>query len=349
MSEHIDVVKRAIEFNKPGYLPMEIVDVPGVYNAYHTLDPDTVQFIPGTETFDALWTCCYSWLQKEIGKTPQGESLRRDQFGTLLKTPLDKGSAYAVLEHALAGKDSLEGYAFPNPDGLDPQYRRLGNVIREKYPDRFVDAFIDPGIFLTTHLLIGLEDFLIKVANNIDFVIDVYGRVMEYYTALIPKYKRAGAHMITVIEDLGSTSSLLINPNVWRKHFKPLTAKFINAVHEEGLYAGMLIDGNSKDVLDDLLDLKLDVFTVVDMKTTGLDVIREKLKGKMCIKAAVDMQSTLAVGSPQEVEEDAVELVQALHAPEGGFISQVVRWHRPEYPSANVLASVEAFNRYRNL
>ena len=43
---HIEVARRAIEFRRPEYLPMEIIDVPHVYNAYHTLDPATVCY-PG--------------------------------------------------------------------------------------------------------------------------------------------------------------------------------------------------------------------------------------------------------------------------------------------------------------
>ena len=62
MSEHIQVVKDALEFNKPVYLPMEIVDVPGIYNTYHNLDPDSVEFIAGTENFDMLWPNCYTGL-----------------------------------------------------------------------------------------------------------------------------------------------------------------------------------------------------------------------------------------------------------------------------------------------
>ena len=105
MSDHIDVVKRAIEFNKPAYLPMEIIDVPGTYNAHHTLDPNTVKFIPGTETFDALWPCCYSWFFETIGKTPEGEDIKKDQFGTVITIPHDDTSVYALREHPLAGKD----------------------------------------------------------------------------------------------------------------------------------------------------------------------------------------------------------------------------------------------------
>lgn len=347
MSEHIEVVKKAIEFKKPDYLPMEIINVPGIYNAYHTLDPNEVKFVPGTENFDSLWPCCYSWFHEVIGKTPEGETLKKDQFGTVIKTPLDNNSTYALLEHPLKNRDSLSDYKFPDPDDTDPYYEKLGRVIREKYSDRFIDARIDAGIFLTTQFLFGPEEFLLKLATDTKFVVDVYEKVMEYYKKLVPKYKKAGAHMITAIEDIGSTNSLLINPEMWRKYFKPIIKKFCRYVHDEGLYTGICIDGNSKDVLNDLLDMELDVFTVLDIKITGLNTIKDKLKGKICIKASVDMQSTLALGSPAQVEKDAVELVENLNTPEGGFICEVVRWHRPEYPSANVIASAKAFNKYR--
>jgi len=347
MSQHIDVVKKAIEFKKPDYLPMEIIYVPGIYNAYHTLDPNKVQLVPGTENFDSLWPCCYSWFHEVIGKTPGGETLKKDQFGTVIKTPLDNNSTYILLEHPLKNRDSLSGYQFPNPDDTNPYYEKLGQVIKEKYPDRFVDARIDAGIFLTTQFLFGLEEFLLKSAVNINFVAEVYEKVMEYYKKLVPKYKKAGAHMITVIEDIGSTNSLLINPQIWRNYFKPIIKKFYRYVHDEGLYTGICIDGNSKDILEDLLDMGIDVFTVLDVKTTGLGTIKDKLKGKICIKASVDMQSTLALGSPEEVEKDAVELVENLNTSEGGFICEVIRWYRPEYPLANVLASAKAFNKYR--
>jgi uroporphyrinogen decarboxylase len=347
MSDHIDVMKRAIEFGRPAYVPMEIVDVPGVYNAYHTLDPDTVEFIPGTEDFDALWPCCYSWLHEVIGRTEQGEPIKWDQFGVRLKTPADHGSVYTLLEHPLAGRSSLEGLEWPDPDDADPHFGRLGRVIRDRYPDRFVDGFVDAGIFLTAEFLVGMEEFLYKVAAEPDFAVELYGRVEEYYRRLIPKFKRAGAHMITLIEDIGGTSSLVMNPETWRKLFKPITTRFLKAVHEAGLYAGLCIDGHSGDVLDDLKGMGVDCFTVVDNGTVGLDLLRRKLRGKLCVKAAVDMQRTLARGTPEAVEKEAADLVENLHTREGGFISQIVRWHRPEYPAANVAASVRAFNRYR--
>jgi hypothetical protein len=347
LDDHVEVVRKAIEFNKPYYLPMEIVDVPGIYNAYHTLDPYEVQIIPGCANFDALWTNCYSWFHEEISKTAEGESIKKDQFGIVLKVPQDKHTTYIILENPLSGKNNLKGYDFPDPDATDPYYQRLGEVIRNKYPDRFINGYIDAGIFLTTMFLFGEQQFLIKIIDNVQFVIEVYEMVMEYYKALIPKYKKAGAHMITAIEDIGSTSSLLIHPDIWRNNFKPIIHDFFKFVHRQGLYTGLLIDGNCGQILDDLLEMDIDVFSTFDINTTGIDLMREKLKGKICLKATVDMQTTLPRGTPEEVADAAHELVSILNTPGGGFICEVVRWHRPEYPIENVIASAQAFDQYR--
>ena len=347
MDNHIEVVKNAIEFKKPDYLPMEILDVPGIYNAYNTLDPETVKFVPGTEGFDSMWTNCYSWFQEEIGKTPEGESLRKDQFGVKLKIPNNDSTTYVILENPLANRDSLKGFEFPDPDDTDHHYEKLGKTIKERYSDRFINGHIDAGILLTTMMLIGEEEFLVKTFDNINFVVEVYEGVMEYYKALVLKYKKAGAHMINEFEDIGGSSSLLINPDVWRKYFKPILKRFFKFVHEQGLYTGLLIDGNCAQILDDLLEIDVDVFSTVDIHTTGIDKIKEKLKGKICLKTTVNMQTTLPMGTPEQVEADAHELVNTLNSPNGGFICEVVRWHRPTYPEANVLASVKAFNEYR--
>jgi hypothetical protein len=347
MSDHIEAVKRAIEFRRPDYLPMEIVDVPGVYNAYHTLDPDSVEFIPGTEDFDVIWPCCYSWQHTVTGKTSQGEILKEDQFGVKLKTPLDEKSAYVLVEHPLAGRDSLEGYELPDPDDLDPHFQRLGNTIREKYPDRFLSAKIDAGIFLTSQFLFGMEHFLMRIAGDPGLTAETYRRVADYYKHLVVKYKQAGAHMITVFEDVGGTHGLLLNPDDWRKYFKPALTDFYKFVHDQGLYTGILIDGNSGPILDDLREVGIDVFSVVDYMATGLERIRDKMKGKICINASVDMQHTLPSRPPKEIEREAEKLYEAFHSPDGGFTCTVVRWHRPEYPEENVAASVRGFNKYR--
>jgi hypothetical protein len=55
----------------------------------------------------------------------------------------------------------------------------------------------------------------------------------------------------------------------------------------------------------------------------------------------------LPSGTPEEIEREAKDLYEAFHSPDGGFMCTVVRWHRPRYDEARVLASVRGFNKYR--
>jgi len=61
------------------------------------------------------------------------------------------------------------------------------------------------------------------------------------------------------------------------------------------------------------------------------------------------MQNTLAIKKPFEIKREVDEIVKNFHSKKGGFICEVLRWNKPEFPEKNVLASIEAFNKYRKI
>ncbi len=113
------------------------------------------------------------------------------------------------------------------------------------------------------------------------------------------------------------------------------------------MYTGLLFDGDISVILDDLLKMEIDVLQFVQPNVVGIKTLKEKIKGKKCLKCSVDMMSTLACGTPEDVKNEAIMLIENLCSKQGGFICNVLRWHRPQYPLQNVIASVEVFNRYR--
>lgn len=343
---HVELVKRAIEFQKPDYLPMELVDVPGIYNAYGTLDQEKVEFVPGTKDFDSAWVT-YHWTFRPAGQTEQGEVLRKDEWGCLQKVPSDENSAYAVLEKPLAGKNNLAGYKFPNPGVTDDFFGRTGEIIKTRYPDRFICGYIDPGAFLITYNLLGYQDFFLKLAEDVKFAVELVGRIFEYQKALIPRWKKMGSHLVNIIDEFAGSSGLFFNPELWRKYFRSFSRDLFRTIHQHNMYTGYLLDGDIRVILDDLLAMEIDVFQFMQPNAIGMNTLVERIRGKRCVKCSVDMMTTLALGTPEEVRKEARELVEKLNSPAGGFIPIVLRWHRPEYPADNVLASVETFNRYR--
>ncbi|HOK57347.1 MAG TPA: uroporphyrinogen decarboxylase family protein [bacterium] len=344
--EHIEIVKRAIEFKNPDYLPMELVDVPKIYNAYGTLNPDKVRFIPGTEDFDSAWVT-YHWTFIEEKNLGNGEILRKDEWNVWQKIPFDKNSTYIIIENPLADKNNLSDYKFPSPEIADKFFERISKIIKENYSDRFICGYIDPGAFLIAYNIFGYQTFFIKLVEDINFILDVISYIFEYHCSLIPKWKKAGAHMVNIIDEIAGNKGLFFNPQIWQKYFRPFYEKLFRKIHQENMYTGLLFDGDIRIILDDLLNMEIDVFQFVQPNVVGIKTIKEKIKGKRCIKCSVDMMSTLAHGTPEDIKREAEELVKNLNSPSGGFICNVLRWYRPTYPEKNVIASVETFNKYR--
>jgi hypothetical protein len=55
MSRHVHAMRRVIEFDSPEYIPMELVDVPFLYNAYDTCELESLTVPKGAEAFDSAW------------------------------------------------------------------------------------------------------------------------------------------------------------------------------------------------------------------------------------------------------------------------------------------------------
>jgi len=339
---HIDLMRRAIEFRSPERVPIELVDVPFVYDAYGTLDPAEVKIPAGAEEFDSL-QATYHWTLTEVGRNKAGERLRRDEWGCLQRIPHDENSTYEIIERPLQHDNSLSAYTFPDPSVADPYFERIERVIKERYQDRFVCGYLDPGPFIVAFALMGYEGLLMRLVDDLERVKEVIHRIVDYQIEIVHKWEAVGAHMVCVIDEIAGTSGLMFSPDLWRQHFKSEMARLFHAVHRNNMFVGCLLDGDISAIFNDIADFDLDVIDIRQPRCIGIERWAEAFAGKICLKASVDMMTTLAEGSPTEVEEEARQLRTKLGTEKGGFIGIVLRWHRPRYREENVEASVRGF------
>ncbi|MBN1676349.1 MAG: hypothetical protein JXR37_35220 [Kiritimatiellae bacterium] len=347
MSAHIDRMRRAIEFESPDYVPMELVDIPHLYDAYGTRDPAGVRIPAGAEGFDSAW-CTYHWTFEPAGATEAGEPLRRDEWGCTHVIPHDRGSAYAIVQKPEpASMADIERYPWPDPAGADWFFESRQPLIARHYADRFICGFLDPGPFLIAFNLFGYEGLLMNLCDRLEVVKAALRRIVDYQIALVPKFRAMGAHMVNVIDEIAGTGGLMFSPAIWREHFKPMYAELFAAIHRNNLYTACLFDGDITAILPDLTAMELDQLFFAQPLSTGIDTVAEFCRGKTCAKMAVDMMVTLADGSPAEIRAEVDEVVRKLRTPKGGLVFQALRWFRPEYDAARVHAQIEAFNAHR--
>ncbi len=344
MSDHIEVMRKAIEFKGPDYLPMEIMEIPGLYDKYGTIDTDSVKIIPGAEDFDAL-DAYYTYTFQDLGKNKQGRPMRKSEWGFVEMLPEDKYD-YFIIDYPLGDWDNLKHYEFPDPSVTDDFFQHMEKLI-QKYPDRFIVAYIDPGPFLTLSYVVGWEKLLESLCTDLDEVKYVLDGIIEYDMELCTRWKNIGAHMVCFFDEFASQEGMLISPNLFREHINPFYKKIFGHIHKLGMYAGCGLDGKTLEIVPDMKEAGLDVLDVRQPLLMGIDNLAKICGGKLCIKATIDMQRTLPLGTKEEIFAEAEELANKLGGRNGGFIALVIRWAILEYSEENVVASAEAFNRFR--
>ena len=347
MSDHVEAVRRAIEFDSPPYVPMELVDVPHIYNAYDTCDAESVAFPPGAESFDAAWVT-YHWTFDYIGKNEAGEPMRRDEWGCTQIIPNGKGSAYSVIEKPQpATMAEVAAYPWPDPGITDAFFESRRRVIERYYPDRFITGFLDPAPLLIAFNIFGYDGLLMGLHDDLDVVKALVRRVFDYQIALVPKFRAMGAHMINLIDEVAGTDGMMFSPDIFREHFLPMYVELLEAIHGNGMYTSLLLDGNVRAIMPDLMELELDQMFFAQPRSTGVDVIAEHCAGRRCVKLAVDMMHTLATGTTEEIELEVDDMVDRFHSDKGGLVFQALRWHRPAYNPVRVRAQINAMNKHR--
>jgi hypothetical protein len=339
----IDLVEKAIAFEQPERIPIELVEVPGIYDDYGTVQRNLVNtHFPPLNDFDSI-QAIYSWVFEELGNDKNGDRLRRDEWGCLQKIPRSGEYTYLVIEEPLRDWDNVSTYRFPDPSVADEWFADIAKGLK-KYPGKFINAFIDPGITLVALNMRGYEDLLIDYYKNLDRVWYLFDGIWEYQKEIIKKWKAVGAHAISLYEEWATQDRMYVAPQWWRQNMKPFYKKVFDFIHSLGLYTGMGMDGYILDIIDDLKEIGLDILDNRQPVLLGIDKLAKAGNGRLCIKASNDMQLSLPGMTPHEIKREAVELAQKLgFARNGGFIGLVFKWERICLPIENVLASYEGF------
>ena len=114
-------------------------------------------------------------------------------------------------------------------------------------------------------------------------------------------------------------------------------------VRDAGAAVHMHSDGDIRDLLEDLLDGGVECINLQDL-VNGVDWIRDRLKGRVCVDLDIDRQDVTVHGTPAEIDELIHYEVSTLGSPEGGLM--LIYGFYPGTPLANARAVFDAMEKY---
>ena len=226
-------------------------------------------------------------------------------------------------------EESYENYVMPDPyepgrfDGLE---QALEAAEREC---RWVQLNSQYCIFERLHFLRGFENTLVDMYTNEAELTELCDRLLDYQLGIVRQAAELGKgriHSIDTSDDWGTQNALMINPDMWRKLFKPRYKILVDEMHEHGIYMNFHSCGYITDIMDDLIEIGVDIVNIHQPNLLHLREFGERFAGRICFDVSVDIQETLPTGDKRKIEQEVRDLIRYWGTKEGGFIAAEYRF-----------------------
>jgi hypothetical protein len=206
--------------------------------------------------------------------------------------------------------------------------------------DRFV---LSPNVarpFERLQFLRGTENLYLDLADTPSGLLRFLDEIHGFYCELAEEWAKTDIDAISFMDDWGAQNSLLINPELWRRLFKPLYRDYIDIAHRHGKRAFMHSDGHTLAIYPDLIELGLDALNS-QLFCMGVDEL-ERFAGRITFWGEIDRQHLLAHASESEVRAAVRDVYNRLWR-NGGCIAQCE--FGPGARIENVRAVFDEWNR----
>jgi uroporphyrinogen decarboxylase len=322
------LVKHAIEFRQPERVP---------YN----FDSNRTPVIAEKYGDDFEWV--FSQEDPDFKPRVKRDDRYENEFGVVYER---FGKAFGeAKEYPLADPARADGYALPDFTKA-VRFADMERIVREQ-PDKYILGMFPHFLFMQMIDLFGFESFMIALKTERDIIERLADRMKESCLLAVDAFADRGADGMIAIEDLGLQSQLMISPKLWREIYKPRMAEVVRKCHAREMHFFCHTCGGILEVIEDYIEVGVDVLQIDQQDNMGIDELARRYAGRLCFFCPVDIQTTLPVGTFEQIEAKAKHLIKAFGSQGGGFMAKT--YPQPEaiaIPEANTKWMCDAFKRF---
>ena len=269
-----------------------------------------------------------------------------DEWGYGLKMPKSDPVYYSLFHHPLRNANSLtdlKQYHYPDPTDktrlapIEEQIKRA-----EQNQKAIVLNNVCAGTMEVASWLRGLDQFLTDLALQPIMAEFLLEKVMEFKLAYWEMVLSEFGDKIDVVvesDDIGTQTSMLISPRMYRKYIKPCHQKILEFIHSKTSAKIFFHScGAIRLIIPDLIEIGVDILNPVQFNLPGMDPIELKSEfGNDLVfwGGGVETQFVLSRGSKQEVEKSVNSQLENL-GKDGGFVFATVHNIQAEVPVENL-------------
>lgn len=208
--------------------------------------------------------------------------------------------------------------------------------------DRFCFAGIGFSLFERLWSYVGMENALVYMITDPDFVDALLDKIVEFNLKVIDIFNEYPFDGIYFGDDWGQQQGMIMGAPLWRRFFKPRLEKMYRRAKQNGRFVLQHSCGDIREVLEDLVEIGLDCYQTVQPEIYDLPALKQAFAGRLCFWGGISTQRDLPVLAPQQLAE-VVRQTAAVMGKGGGYILAPTHALPQDIPPENVLALLEIF------
>ncbi|RME83851.1 MAG: hypothetical protein D6775_07055 [Caldilineae bacterium] len=251
--------------------------------------------------------------------------------------------------------EDIEKYAgWPDPSDLSRVAHVRDEARRLAEENRYA-IMATPWLLFPLERAFGLQrmdNFLLNLALNPEFAQALLHKIAGLCKALMAPFLRELGDNVDIIkigDDLGTQTSLLMSPQMYRQFVKPIHADYI-AFIKDRTHARVFFhtDGDVFDLVEDFIEIGVDILNPIQTsagKMANLAELKKRYGQNIVFCGAIDTHRVLPYGTPEEVRQEVRRVIDIL-GPGGGYMLASVHTIMDDVPAENILAMVDAAVEY---
>jgi uroporphyrinogen-III decarboxylase len=225
-----------------------------------------------------------------------------------VKNPVDADREYTAEE--------FEGPIEDRP--VDPTTLEVyDHMVAAFAGDRYI-AGLTAGFSLVSWLG-GMERGMMECVTNREAVRASFRRAVSHQVLMDKYYLRSGLVGAFIESDMSTTRGPMLSPGMWRDLFLPDIRRRIAVLKERGLQIVMHSCGNTRLILDDLIDAGVQCYqSIQNIPEMWVGELKRAHGDRLVLWGGMPVEE-LVLGTPDSVRK-AVRRAMEDAAPGGGFI-----------------------------
>ena len=291
-------------------------------------------------------------MRADFEPIPAEDGTTINEFGMKMKpTRLYVEVVEPPLKNA-SSREDIEAYDFPDPNASGRFDRAIEEIHRYKN-DYFIMGDCELSLFELAWQLTGLETHLMAMAMQEDWLTTLYDRVEHWTTQIAINLAKQGVDALWFGEDLGSQTSTLMSPAMWRETFKPRYVRMFDRIRKlnPDIILMMHSDGAVAPLLDDFIEMGIQVYNPVQPNVAGSDpkLLKAQYGNSISFFGGIDQQGLLPGGDVDAIRKEIKYRCEVLGA-NGGYLLAPAHILQADVSPETIQVMIEAaheFGRYK--